>query len=61
MIIRTDEFLKILLLFSCLGIIYLHIIVIIYNNSIKIENSDNISVSKINKEINRRIKKMNRR
>lgn len=61
MIIRTDEFFKLLLLFGCLGIIYLHIIVIIYNNSIKIENSDNISVSKINKEINRRIKKMNRR
>lgn len=61
MIIRTDEFLKILLLFSCLGIIYLHIIVIIYNNSIKIENTDNISVSKINKNIKRRIKKMNRR
>lgn len=61
MIIRIDELLKLLLLFALLGVIYIHITAIIYNNSIKIENSDNISIFKINKEINKRIKKMNRR
>ena len=61
MIIRIDELLKLLLLFALLSVIYIHITAIIYNNSIKIENSDNISIFKINKEINKRIKKMNRR
>lgn len=61
MIIRIDELFKLILLLVCLMIIYIHITTIIYNNLIKIENSDNISISKINKEINKRIKKMNRR
>lgn len=61
MTIRIDEFFKLLLLFSCLGVIYIHITAIIYNNSIKVENSDNISISKVNKDIKKRIKKMNRR